>query len=181
MKPNLEEIRKIIFELSKKCIERFSEANKDKVFYAFGFDLNAEYGDVLLCTNTEEEFKKTSQEYIDKWNYTGSDLADLKKNFGDWAYQGFNLDAPEWEESWQPYNSTIQEYLFNDNLDEDEYEAFIDNLIKTCTLALLDLEKSGYINQLNQEDDFYLLIMDHDENEDDAEARYIKIRNEYYA
>ena len=67
-----------------------------------------------MIPNTEEDFEKTSQEYIKKWNYKEKDLEGLKLNFGDWKYQGFNLDYEEWQ-GWYKYADAIKDYIIFDD------------------------------------------------------------------
>ena len=97
--------------------------------------------------------------------HTADDLARLKKSFGDWHYQGFNLDYEEWDERWRPISQSIDDYVFADEADEEEVGRFLSELIRTCSFVLLELEKSGVLGQLNQEPGFYTQCIDHDENE----------------
>ena len=64
MKPDLKEIETKLIELSTIALNIFAKENQDKIFYGFGFDVDATYGQVLLCFNTEDDFKKTAQYYI---------------------------------------------------------------------------------------------------------------------
>lgn len=177
-KPDLIRIHQILFELSSDAVKRFAGEHKDKQFYAFGFDLNVTYGDVLLCANTETDFEETAQRYVKEFDYSDADLADLKKNFGDWRYQGFNLDYEEWNERWGPYRSTIESYVHAADLAE-EVSKFLTDLIKTCSIVLLELEEHGLLDLLNREPGFYIQCLDHDENEDEAQERFERYRREY--
>ena len=178
-KPDLGRIRQALVELSSAAIERFASEHGDTRFYAFGFDLNAAYGNVLLCANTEADFQRAAQKYVENWNYTDADFAHLKSNFGDWRYQGFNLDYPDWDDGWTPHSESIETYVFAEDAGEEEVAGFLADLIRTCAFALLDLENSGVLNQLNQEPDFYIQCIDHDENEDEARERFERYRREY--
>jgi hypothetical protein len=178
-KPDLGRIGQILFELSSSAIDRFASAHKDKEFYAFGFDLNVTYGEVLLCANTEAEFEETAQRYVNNWNYTDADLVDLKKNFGDWRYQGFNLDDENWVERWRPYAESIDNYVMAEDADEEEVSQFLAELIKTCAFVLLELESSGILKSLNQEPGFYIQCIDHDEDDGEALERLERYRREY--
>ncbi len=180
-KPDLDHVHGVLLELAVNAIRRFADEQKCERFYAFGFDLNAAYGDVLLCANTEVAFEKTAQTYVERSGYTADDLARLKKSFGDWHYQGFNLDYEEWDERWRPISQSIDDYVFADEADEEEVGRFLSELIRTCSFVLLELEKSGVLGQLNQEPGFYTQCIDHDENEDLAHQRLEKYRNEYAA
>ena len=178
-KPDLIQVHQILFELSSDAVKRFAAEHKDKQFYAFGFDLNVTYGDVLLCANTETDFEETAQWYSKKYDYTEADLVDLKKNFGDWRYQGFNLDYEDWNERWEPYRSAIDRYVDSTDLDEAEVSEFLTGLLKTCSIVLLELEEHGLLGLLNREPDFYIQCLDHDENEVEAQERFERYRREY--
>lgn len=180
-KPDLNHVYRVLLELSVNAIRRFADEHKSERFYAFGFDLNAAYGDVLLCANTEAAFEKTAQTYVKRSGYTADDLTELKKNFGDWHYQGFNLEYEEWDERWRPISQSIDDYVFADEAKEEEVDGFLAELIKTCSFVLLELEKSGVLGQLNQESGFYIQCIDHDEDEDLARQRLGKYRDEHAA
>ncbi|MDH3439177.1 MAG: DUF4303 domain-containing protein [Gammaproteobacteria bacterium] len=177
-KPDLGRISQILFELSSNAIDRFASAHKDEKIYAFGFDLNVTYGEVLLCANTEAEFEETARRYVENWNYTDADLVDLKKNFGDWRYQGFNLDYENWDERWRPYAESIESYVLARDADEEEVSQFLAELIKSCSFVLLELEDSGILKSLNQEPGFYIQCIDHDEGNDEALERLERYRRE---
>ena len=178
-KPDLGQIHKTLLELTGAAIQRFSSEHSDKQFYAFGFDLNVTYGNVLLCANTDAEFERTAQRYVKEWNYTDKDLADLKRNFGDWHYQGFNLDYADWDERWSPFSESIESYVLADDAEEEEVSQFLIDLIRTCSFVLLELEHFGIFNLLNREPGFYIQCIDHDDNEDEALERFERYRREY--
>lgn len=177
-KPDLGTIHQVLLDLSSNAVKRFAAEHEDKRFYAFGFDLNAAYGDVLLCANTEIDFEETSRRYIQKYGYTETELAGLKKNFGDWRYQGFNLDYEGWNERWGPCKAAIESFVHSADCDE-EVSNFLTDLIRTCSIVLLELEGRGLLKQLHREPGFYIQCLDHDENEDEAEHRFEKYRREY--
>lgn len=180
-KPDLDHVHRVLLELSVNAIGRFADEHKSERFYAFGFDLNAANGDVLLCANTEVAFEKTAQTYVETSGYTADDLAELKKNFGDWHYQGFNIDYEEWEEQWRPISQSIDDYVFADEADEEDVDRFLSELIRACSFVLFEVEKSGVLGQLNKEPGFYIQCIDHDENEYLARQRFEKYRHEYAA
>jgi len=188
MIPNLDIIESKIIEYATASLNRFAKEHKEEKFYGFGLDVNATYGGILLCFNTEEDFEKTSQEYIKKWNYTKKDLEDLKLNFGDWKYQGFNLNYEEWQ-NWNKYANDIKNYIIFDD-DEfmteeeedkifEETEKFSNDFLISCTNALLKLEKSGIFEQFEKEDDFFIQVIDHDEDEDEAKKRFELVKKKF--
>lgn len=107
--PDLSLIETVLLRISEESILDFAREHPCETFYAFGFDCNAEYGDVLLCANTEADFAETAKEYIEEWNYGPDDLDSLRHNFGDWKYQGFNQSQAAWDEAWEPYRATIEQ------------------------------------------------------------------------
>lgn len=167
---DLKKIEDLLYSLSAKSIRQFASEHPNESFYGFGFDCNSEYGDVLLCANTEADFQKTAQEYIKKWDYTEENLADLKKNYGDWKYQGFNVSHTHWDEKWRPVSSAIEDFVFSEETDE-QGAAFLDELMRCFTRALLRLEADGIISELKQDEGFVISIFDHDEREEAAEKR----------
>ncbi|WMS86593.1 DUF4303 domain-containing protein [Pleionea litopenaei] len=179
--PDFDKVSKLLYELSEMCINKFSEAHPDKTFYAFSFDLNVEYGNVLLCANTEQAFQEVSSSYIERYNYGEAELRSLKRNFGDWKYQGFNLEFPEWNEAWGSVEREIEQYVFSDNIEDEEVDTFVNEFICMCTKVLLSLEANGAFNSLRKESNFYVDIMDHNENEEEAGERLSRLRAEFNA
>jgi len=176
--PDLVQIRKVLFELCSAAVKRFADENQDKRFYAFGLDLNVTYGDVLLCANTELDYEETAARYVRDLGYTEDRLTDLKNNFGDWRYQGFNLDYEDWNTQWGPFRSAIDRYVHATD-SEEEVSKFMDELIKVSSFVLLDLNEHGLLKLLNREPGFYIKCLDHDEDEDEAERRFDRYRREH--
>lgn len=175
---NLEEIRSVIVQLSKKYIRKFAEEHKEETFYAFGFDLNVEYGDVLLCFNANDAFEETSIEYQEKYDYSKDQLQELRKSTGDWEYQGFNDDFDGWEDDWESWKDKIDQYVI-DLDDADKEQEFYTQFSEMCCLAILDLEKQGIFNSIKKTDDFFLLVLDHEEDVGLAEIRLNEARKVY--
>ena len=75
------------------AIAAFAKDHGDEHFYAFAVDEN------LLCLNSEECFAERLAHYQGKYGHdyqTVEQIAELKANTGDWAYQGFaNLTAAQ--------------------------------------------------------------------------------------
>lgn len=185
-RPDLSKIEDVLVALATKSIDAFAISHANESFYAFGIDCNAEYGNVLLCLNTEEDFALTSAQYVAEWNYGPDDLADLKRNFGDWKYQGFNLKQPEWTAEWTPYEEQIEQYVFaeaNDDEGEDEAdersEEFVEDLMRCCCRVLVRLERDGVLGRLNRDQGFFTHVMDHDEDEDGATERLTNARDQF--
>ena len=186
MYPKLDEIEDILFELSLKIIKLFAEEHHGENFYAFGFDVNTDYGEVLLCFNTEESFQKTAKNYIEKWNYSEDDLESLRMSFGDWEYHGINLDySHEWY-PWVQKRKEIENYISalfdNDNTSSAddiaiiESEKFSEAFLETIIKVLIRLEKNNIFDELNMDENFMTLIVNHDEDEEKSINRIEKIR-----
>jgi len=82
-----------LLEFTKEEVKKFLELYPHKVFYAFAYDCNAEYAEVNLCFNTEEDFLETLESY-QKGEYSEhykseESIMELKYNTGDWNYQCF--------------------------------------------------------------------------------------------
>ena len=56
---NKVKLKSELLEFTEKGVEKFLNENSNLEFYAFAFDCNAEYAEVNLCLNTENEFQKT--------------------------------------------------------------------------------------------------------------------------
>ena len=203
--PNLNEIEDVLFDLSSKTIQKFSQKQNSEKFYGFGFDVDSSEGEVLLCFNTEEDFQKTAQYYIEKWNYTEEELQELKMNFGDWKYQGINYELDyiqDWY-SWSKYKKEIMSYydfLFDKySIDEtpvendenvlfstvdysvalEKSQNFSKLFLESIVRVLIRLENEGILNLVNQEKEFIKLVVDHDEDIDKAIERIKSVRKNY--
>ena len=105
-------LRWLVAELSNDT-EEFLAAHPELKFYSVGLDCNSEYGTMLLCFNTQEEFEKTLFEYqngdfADSYQ-TAEDILDLKFNTGDWEYQDVA--------SYQVFSSDELMAMFGDDID----------------------------------------------------------------
>jgi hypothetical protein len=187
MYPNLKEIEDILFSLSIKTIQLFAQTHKEEKFYGFGFDVNVDYGEVLLCFNTEEDFQKIAKDYIEKWNYSEEDIEQLRMNFGDWKYQGVNLDLDyikDWS-LWSNYKKDIQSYfsslfdMYESNKAIEESQKFSELFLECIIHVLIRLENNGVFNLINRENNFITLVINHDEDEDEFMERMKSVRERY--
>lgn len=174
--PDMQSLEDALVSLAVESVATFAAKHETERFYAFGFDCNAEYGDVLLCANTEADFANTAARYVEEWKYDAEQLADLKKNFGDWEYQGFNLDQSNWRSRWEHHQEQIEQYLFSDQLTDDQRMAFCEELMRCFCRALVRVEHSDALQMLAKEPGFYTQVVDHDEGIDEAAARLQSVR-----
>lgn len=173
--PDLENVESTLFDLASTAIREFF-SKSSQTYYGFGFDCNAAYGDVLLCTNTESDFKETADKYIEDWNYSDEELASLKRNFGDWRYQGFNIDYPFWQKGWDSLATEIATYVFHDQTSDDESEQFVERLMVSFAAVLIRLEQSGELDVIQKDPDFYIQVYDHDEDPKTGDKRFQAVR-----
>jgi len=203
--PNLNEIEDVLFDLSSKTIQKFSQKQNSEKFYGFGFDVDSSEGEVLLCFNTEEDFQKTAQYYIEELDYTEEDLQELKMNFGDWKYHAINYELDyiqDWY-SWSKYKKEIMSYydfLFDKYSIDDtpvendenvlfstvDYSVALEKsqnfsklFLESIVRVLIRLENEGILNLVNQEKEFIKLVVDHDEDIDKAIERIKSVRKNY--
>lgn len=164
--------------LLKATIETMTDFltnHPNKTFYAFAFDCNAEYGQVILAMNSHDDFLKTSKEYIEKWNYKESDLKELKFSTGDWEYQGLNLDYSYWE-SCRSYENKIDAYVFAHDTTSEDADALVEKLLNMFAETLIRFEATEVFQSIPKDAGFVTFAVDHDESTEDALARMNKIR-----
>ncbi len=173
----MDKVEALLFELARKSIEEFFSSHAHESFYAFGFDCNAEYGDVLLCANTDAEFEKTKKHYVEQWNYQSEEqFCSLRRSFGDWTYQGFNMNQAGWNESWEAVEREIQSAhgIGQDWAVEDQEltEAFLQCVCR----VLIRLEQDPVFERISKTEDFIVQVCDHDEDIFTADARLAGVR-----
>jgi hypothetical protein len=138
--------RKVFAEISKSMHEK----HKDE---SGGEDLYQE-----PVYNDDPEYRKSK----------------LKWSLGDWLYQGTDgmaghLNESSWKKKWSPISDEIEESFFDDeDADEDFDEKFRIQFLTLVFRTLLKIEQSGVLELLNKTEDFNVLIIDHDQTEEDA-------------
>ena len=108
-------------------------------------------------------------------------------NFGDWEYHGINLDySDEWY-PWAKERKKIENYI-SDLFDNDntssaddiaiiESEKFSEAFLETIIKVLIRLEKNNVFDELNLDENFITLVVNHDEDEEKSINRIEKIRD----
>jgi hypothetical protein len=166
---NTNKIKEDLLTFTQTGVDEFIKENPALTFYAFAYDCNAEYGEVNLCFNTEEEFAKTLEEYqnseYSQYYQTEKDIRELKYNTGDWEYQCFDT----------MYIMTEEEMakLY------PEIEPQINDFISIFCETLLDFTLTKEYDKIPKNDDFKVLCLDHDDDLKDAEKRLKKIKENY--
>lgn len=156
-------------ELIETEISRFAEVHKGEVFYGFALDCNAEYCDVLFCLNSTTGLHETATAYHTKnpQNSLEAEMDSLRWGLGDWKYQGFNFDAPEWESRYKAALPVDGELSIAEDINE---------FLETACRALVRAERAGVFAKLNLTEDFRVACIDHDENILEGDLRLDQVR-----
>jgi hypothetical protein len=169
-----EEIKKKILDFTVRGVESFLTENPDLEFYAFAFDCNAEYTEINLCFNTEEDFDETLK-YYQKGKYaqyyqTERDIEELKYNTGDWEYQCFETMFVFTEKE---LNEIFREFP------DDNYESwneFVRHFLEVCTECIIEFVTTETYKKIPKTKDFIAFCIDHDESIEEAMERLERIR-----
>ena len=156
-----------VTEFAQASVSAFLEENEGSVFYAFAFDCNSEYASVGLSFNTEEEFKKTLDDYQStshgEYYKTPEGIDELRYNPGDWEYVCFEILDPVSEDELAAVYGT----------DPDRQSA---EFMDIFTRALVEFTKTPEYAKIPKTADFKIICIDHDEDLADAEERLNQIR-----
>jgi hypothetical protein len=134
---------------SIEAIAEFAKSHQNETFYGFSIDAT------MLCLNSEEAFKKTQKSYRKGGLDLSSELQclELKRNTGDWEYQGFadlqksgGFDLKAYE---QHYDKPRQ------SQSRTPYARAMDKLVK-------DLIEANAFACLRTTDDFFANRVEHD-------------------
>jgi hypothetical protein len=166
-------IERRLLRASKEALQSFASEYSHVSFYGFIFDCNADYGEVLLCLNSEQDLAERAKHSYP--NYSQEEIErSLRWNAGDWAYHGFNVEARfarKWEKQWAATQERIQSAYFEDE-DDEVSELFLQSVCR----VLIAMERSGAFNCVSRTPGFKALVRDHDEALDDAWERLDQIR-----
>lgn len=177
--PDLRFIEDQLFALSSEAIRHFADAHPDQSFYGFGIDCMADMGIFLLCFNSEAAFAATARHYIERFDYSAAQLAQLKTNFGDWAYQDVNQDQPHWAPGWDAQRDAIEAYLCDEELEREQADAYVEQLMRCACRVLVRLERSGIFERTKMDPGFTTAVMDHDQDLQEATLRLNSVRAEF--
>ena len=164
-------VEKTLYDASLAALTRFAAEHLAERFYGFIFDVNADYGEVLLCLNTESALAEWARTHYPEYS-TAKVEEQLRWNAGDWEYQGFNTDEPysnEWEKSWSETKDRIAVAALED---DDVCEEFLESVCR----VLIRLERSPAFLRIQREAHFKTLVSDHDEDLEDSRERLARIR-----
>ncbi len=175
-------IRNRLLKFTQTEVEKFLEQNPKKVFYAFAYDCVAAEKSLYLCFNTEEDFAKTLKEYQDgKYSdeYQKEDeIFQLKYNTGDWDYQAFAMyffdEMDELKELVEMENEIWE--IGNDVLTDQIDDKIQEELMIFFTETLIEFSKTKSFEKIPKTKDFKFFCIDHDEEFEDAQARFEKVK-----
>jgi hypothetical protein len=139
--------------IASAAISEFAIAHQHETFYAFAIDSN------MLCLNSIEQFQKKLAQY--KQNYpnsysTDEDVNELRKNTGDWEYQGFF--------------HMLEIHGFDDRLYDVHYEQAGESIdgrapeteyAKAMVELVIQLLQNNAFRELNLSPDFNAALVDH--------------------
>jgi uncharacterized protein DUF4303 len=164
-----------LYGASVDALESFARDHPGETYYGFMFDCNADYGEVLLCLNTEEDLAERSRRHYPTYSQGEID-AELRWNPGDWRYQGFNT-TPPYAEAWDARWSAPQETIASARLVGEEDEVNEEFLTTVCRV-LVRMERNGVFDCLVRDNRFKVFVSDHDEAPEDAGTRLLRVRHD---
>ena len=174
---NWDEVEQTLFRAALTAMQRFASRHADETFYGFSFDCNADYGEVLLCLNSEKALAEWARRHYPSYSQEEIDR-ELRWNSGDWKYQGLNQDedyAQAWEKVWGPTQEKIHAaYL---EAADEEADEFLEIFLESVCRVLLRMERENVFAGLNKEPHFKALVTNHDELLEDAWERLEIVRN----
>lgn len=171
----IDRIKNEVLAFAELRVGHFLEFYPGKAYYAFAFDCNAEYGEVNLCFNTEDDFQDTladyrSGAYADAYR-TKEAVIELKFNTGDWEYQSIDTLYPI---------SELELSEIFDGLADDNFESW-KKVIQEILIAFEDglylFKQTETYKKIPKTKGFIAFCADHDENILDALARQPEYEN----
>ena len=150
-----------LLEFTQQALTEFLLAHPQETFSAFGYDCNVEYGEVVLCLNTQQGLVQALAHYQKHYPEYPELQTNLPYSFGDWLYQGFAVTTLVAEAEL----NTISAHLdFNNPTEYEKWEATLAQLMQVCRAALHDLQTTEVYLNMPKEPDFITLCLDHNES-----------------
>ena len=162
-------VQDALFDLASGAVRRFAP-EPDEVFYGFAFDINPDYGGVLLCLNTVGDFEDTKVRYAGE---SAERLESIRWNTGDWRYQGF--EDEKFAAGWDPFESQINDESV-EQFSKEPCSTF-EMMLGSACLVMLRMERSGAFDDLNCTADFKTCVCGSDEGVEKGWTRFNAIRN----
>lgn len=172
-------VEEILVLLVTEYVRDFATHHSEERFYGLAFDCNADYCEVFICLNTEEDLsrqatacKKRSPDLYG--TMTDQQLEDhLRWALGDWKYQAWTTDG--FNDAWEPIETALMSAM-QDEEDVDVEEQFADSFMQMACRAMVRLESSGSFDALQCTKDFATFVADHDELDEDSWKRLEAVR-----
>lgn len=170
-----------LFLIASQYVEGFGAVHRDKSFYGFAFDCNADYAEVFVCANTRDGLKRQATDYKNSrpdlyGHLTIQDLEDkLRWALGDWEFQAFTTEG--FSDAWEPIEDFLMDAIPWDDEDDQKIDGFCNSFMETACRCMIRLESQGILDSLSRTEDFKTFVADHDESDEDSWSRYDAIRS----
>jgi hypothetical protein len=171
---NWKKVEQRLRDASTEAIRAFARDHPAETFYGFCFDCNADYGEVGLSLNTEEDLWAHAASHYPSYSQREVE-GELRWSSGDWKYTGFNTDPPyakAWEAAWEE----TQEAIHGAYID-DENAGVPRRFLESVCRVLIAMEKDGGLEPISRAEGFKTLVTDHNETNEDSWARLLRVRN----
>jgi hypothetical protein len=172
----------LLFDLTSRDVRDFAAAHLNETFYGFAFDCNSEYGNVLLCLNTEADLQRQAESYKTEnpdlyADETIDDIrAGLRWNMGDWKYQDFN--SKDFDKAWTSLESRVIDLCMDEEEDEETFMTPTQmQFMRSVCRVLVRLEHAHAFDCLSRTDDFKAYAADHDEGGSESWDRIAENRS----
>ena len=174
-------VEDVMFLIASQYVQGFGAVHRDKSFYGFAFDCNADYAEVFVCANTRDALKRQAIDYKNRWpdlygHLTIQDLEDkLRWALGDWEFQAFTTEG--FSNAWEPIEEFLVDAIPWDEEDDQRVDDFRNSFMEVACRCMLRLESEGIFDSLSKTLDFRTFVADHDESDEDSWSRYEAIRS----
>jgi hypothetical protein len=177
------ELEACLLEIAATEIRSFAAGHGQETFYGFAFDCNSDFGNVLLCLNTEASLMSQAISY--KQNHPElygensiEEIADsLRWNMGDWAYQGF--ESRDYASRWEKYSDAVSANCIDEEKDPKTFLGPVQRkFLETVCRVAIRLADSHAFATLRRTDDFKMFVADGEESESKAWDRLNRVRSQ---
>lgn len=182
-----ENVEEVLFRFASQYVRAFGEIHHDKTFYGFGFDCNADYGDIFVCANTPEALRASAVAYQERTHdLFGREIESharealevcverLRWSFGDWEFQAFTTEG--FSKAWEPIKELLADSIPWSSTDDREIDEYRKSFMEMACRSMVRLETAGALNALIRTDDFKTYVADHDEPDEWSWARLKAVR-----
>jgi hypothetical protein len=174
-------VENALFLIASEYVQVFGSVHRDKAFYAFAFDCNADYAQVFVCANTRAALTARATDCKHRrsdlyGHLTIPDLEDqLRWALGDWEFQAFTTGG--FSEAWEPIEEFLVDAIPWDDDNDQRIEAFRTSFMETACRCMIRLESEGILDALPKTGDFQTFVADHDESVESSWCRYEAVRS----